>query len=117
MSERSMRGLNLAFRFILELIVLAALFLWGMSLSDSLPVQLILGLGMPIVVMAVWGGFVAPKAARRLEDPARLAVELVIWIIGAVALGFAVSWILAILFGVAVFISLLLMFYWDQRGA
>ncbi len=36
MDERSMRGLNLAFRFILELLALVALFLWGTSVSDDL---------------------------------------------------------------------------------
>ncbi len=117
MNERSMKNLNLAFRFILEMLVLLALFLLGMSLSDSLAIQLILALGMPLAVMVVWGLLVAPKASRRLDDPLRLVVELVIWFAGALAFGFAVSWILAILFGLAVMISLGLMFFWGQRGA
>ncbi len=93
-----------------------ALFLWGMSLSDSLPLQLLVGLGAPALVMTVWGMFVAPKAARRLSDPRRLAVELVVWFVGAAAFGLAVSWIVAIMFVAAVLISLALMFTWGQRG-
>ncbi len=116
MSEQTMKNLNMAFRFILEMLVLLALFLLGWSRTDSLPVQLFLALAMPAAVMIVWGLFVAPKASRRLDDPARLALELVIWAVGVLAFGFAVSWILAILFGLAVFISLGLMFYWGQRG-
>ena len=116
MNERSMKRLNLAFRFILEMLVLVALVLFGWSRSDSLPAQLFLALAMPAAVMIVWGLFVAPKASRRLDDPARLAVELVIWFLGVLAFGFAVSLILAILFGLAVLISLALMFYWGQRG-
>ena len=116
MDEKSMKSLNLAFRFVLELLALVALFLFGWSLSDSLWVQLILGLGLPAIVMVVWGLFVAPKASRRLDDPARLAVEAVIWFAGMLAFGFVVSWILAVLFGLAVLISLALMFYWGQRG-
>ena len=110
-----MRKVNLALRFILEMLVLVAMFLFGMSLSDSLPLQLFVGVGLLLLVMGVWGLFVAPKASRRLPDPNRLAVELVIWFAGVLAFGFAVSWILAILFGLAVLISLGLMFHWGQR--
>ena len=116
MDEQSMKGLNLAFRFVLEMLVLVAFFLFGWTLPDSLPAQLVLGLGLPAIVVVLWGLFVAPKASRRLDDPTRLAVELVIWFAGALAFGSAVSWILALLFGLAVLLSLVLMFYWGQRG-
>jgi hypothetical protein len=33
----------------------------------------------PIVVAAVWGAWIAPRARRPLPDPARLALELVIF--------------------------------------
>lgn len=111
-----MRSLNLAFRFILEMLALVAFFLWGMSMSDDLPVQLLLGLGTPAVVMTVWGLFVAPRATRRLSVQGRLAVELLIFILAVLAFGLAVSWILALMFGLAVLISLGLMFLWGQRG-
>jgi len=116
MDERSMRGLNLAFRFILELLALVALFLWGTSVSDDLPIQLIVGLGMPLLVMVLWGLFVAPKASRRLRDPLRLALELLIFAIAAAAFGLAIGPVVAVMFGAAVVISLALMFLWDQRG-
>jgi hypothetical protein len=116
MTEKSMKRLNLAFRFILEMLALVALFLLGMSLSDSLPVQLVLALCLPALALIVWGMLVAPKATRRLDDPARLVVELGVWLAGALAFGLAVSWMLAVLFGLAVIVSLALMFYWGQRG-
>lgn len=112
-----MKGLNLLFRFILEMLVLVALFLFGWSRSDSLLIRLVLGLSMPAAAMVAWSLFVAPKASRRLDDPARLTVELVVWFAGVLAFGFVVSWVLALLFGLAVLISLVLMFYWGQRGA
>ena len=110
-----MKSLNLAFRFALEMLALLALFLFGLSLSDDLIMQLIVALGLPALSVGVWGTYVAPKASRRLPDPARLGVELVIFFAGVLAFGFAVSWILAILFGLAVLISLGLMFHWGQR--
>lgn len=117
MSEARMRSLNLAFRFILEMLALVGLFLFGWTRSDSLLIRIVLGLSVPAAAMVTWGLFVAPKASRRLDDPARLGVELVVWFAGALAYGFAVGWILALLFGLAVLISLVLMFYWGQRGA
>lgn len=111
-----MRNLNLGFRFILEMMVLVALFLWGLWMSDDFLIGVVIGIVAIVVVMAVWGLFVAPKASRRLPDPARLAVELAIFFVGVLALGIAVSWILAIMFGLAVMISVALMFYWGQRG-
>jgi len=116
MNEQSMKSLNLAFRFILEMLVLVSVFLFAMSLSDELVIGLVLGIVGIVVVMTVWGLFVAPKASRRLPDPTRLAVELVVWFLGVLTMGFAVSWILALMFWLAVMISLVLMFYWGQRA-
>ena len=116
MNEQSMRNLNLAFRFILEMVALVGLFLWGMSMSDSLPIQLTLALGAVVIVMTVWGLFVAPKASRRLPDPTRLAVEMVIFFVAVLAYVLAGNWILGILLGLAVLINVALMFLWNQRA-
>jgi hypothetical protein len=114
--ERSMKSLNLVFRFILELLALLALFLWGTAVSDALPTQLVVGVGAPVFVMVVWGLFVAPKARRRLSDPIRVMVELLIFTLAAVAFAQTVGIIVALMFGLAALISLALMFLWDQRG-
>jgi hypothetical protein len=115
MNDRTMRGLNLVFRFALELVALVALFLWGVSLSGELIVQVIFGLGAPALAMTVWALFVSPKASRRLRDPGRLAVEIVVF--GAAVLAFVSlgEWILAVLLAAAVTLSTGLMFYWGQR--
>jgi len=115
-NESTMKSVNLAFRFILEMMALVALFLFGTSLSDNLLVQLVVGIGLPVVIMVVWGLFISPKASRRLPDPPRLGVELGIFFIGVLAFGLAVSWILAIIFGLAVLTSVALMFLLGQRG-
>jgi hypothetical protein len=111
-----MRNLNLVFRFILELAVLVALFLFGVSRSESLLAQVALGLGLPGLAMTVWVLFVAPRATRRLPDPARLGVELGVF--GAGVLAFVLSGyvLLGLLLGAAAVISIVLMFLWDQRA-
>ena len=112
-----MRSLNLVFRFVLELLVLVVLFLLGVSISESLLFQVVLGLGMPAIVILVWGLFVAPKASRRVPDPARLVLEVVVWSLGALGLVLVAGLLPALLFGAAVAINLGLMFYWGQRGS
>ncbi len=116
MTEGTMRSLNAAFRFVLELLVLLALFLFGVGATDNLLIGLPIAIVLVVIVVAIWGLFVAPKASHRLDDPARLGVELGVWFVGVLAFGFAVGWIVAILFGLAVLTSLALMFLLGQRG-
>lgn len=116
MTERRMRSLNLAFRFILEMVALVALLMWGFSVSDQLIVQLLLGLGAPAVAMAIWGTFVSPKAPRRLDDPVRVVLEIGVFAAGALAFVGADLVIPGVLLAIAAAISLVLMFAWDQRG-
>jgi Protein of unknown function (DUF2568) len=117
MNSGSMRTLNLVFRFVLELVVLVALFLWGVRVSDQPIVQVVLALGMPAVVIIVWGLFVAPRASKRLPDPQRLAVEIVVFGSGVLAFLAAGQPLLAIFLAAAAAISLFLMFDWGQRGS
>jgi hypothetical protein len=116
MTEPTMRSLNAAFRFILELLVLLALFLFGIGATDELLIGLPVAIVLVAIVVTIWGLFVAPKASHRLDDPARLGVELGVWFVGVLAFGFAVSWIVAVLFGLAVLTSIALMFVLGQRG-
>jgi hypothetical protein len=117
MSERTLGNLNLLFRFVLELVVLVALFLWGVSVSGELIVQLVLGLGAPAIIVAVWGLFVAPRASRRLPDPQRLAVEIVVFGAGVLAFLATGEVILALLLAAAAALNLFLMWSWGQRSS
>ena len=116
MRESTMKSLNLAFRFVLELTVLVALFLWGTSVSDQFILQLLLGVAFPAVAVVIWGLFVSPKASRRLPDPARLVLELGVFGMGVIAFILSGNFFLGILLGTAAVISLGLMFFWGQRG-
>jgi hypothetical protein len=80
------KPLVLALRFLSELALLGVLGWWGFATGDSLPAQIALGLGAPLAAILVWGRFVAPRSANRLEDPARIAVEVVLFTLGAAAL-------------------------------
>lgn len=75
-----------AVRFLLELCLLAAVASWGLGLDAGQPARVIVGLGAAVAVAAVWGRYVAPRSVHRLDDPARFAVELALFGIGAGAL-------------------------------
>lgn len=55
---------NLAVAFVMELVALAALALWGAKTGDTLPVRLALATGVPVAAMVMWGLFAAPHAAH-----------------------------------------------------
>jgi hypothetical protein len=69
----------LAIRFLAELGMLLCLGVGGWQRGDGVPVSVLLGIGLPVVAAAVWGRWVAPRAVRRLSDPARLTVEVVLF--------------------------------------
>ncbi|MGZ4150444.1 MAG: YrdB family protein, partial [Actinomycetota bacterium] len=84
----ALRGAILTVRFLMELSLLAAVAFWGFHAGDG-PTAWLLGLGAPVLVGVVWGVFVAPKAKWPVSVPVRLAVELVLFGLGAA--GLAVS--------------------------
>lgn len=69
---------NEVLAFLVELAALACLFWWGFSLGDSLAIQLLLGVGVLAIAIALWGTFAAPRARVRLPLPRVLMVKAVV---------------------------------------
>jgi len=69
----------LAVRFLAEIGTLVCLGTGGWQLGDSLLASLALSAVLPLVAAGVWGRWVAPRASRRLRDPARLGVEVTLF--------------------------------------
>ncbi len=104
-----MKPLNLGLRFALELCLLVALGIWGFSQNA------VLGIAAPLVAAVVWGLWIAPKAKRRLRDPARLVLELLLFAAAGAALAAADHVLAAAVFLAAVAVSEVLMLAWGQR--
>ena len=84
-----LKALNLAIRFfVVELGALAGAAYWGFE-STSGAGQLWLTVLAPVVVIVVWGLFIAPKARVQLPKQAALAIELVL--LGLVAVGLSLA--------------------------
>ena len=84
-----LKATNEAFRFLLELALLAAVSYSAGTVGSAVWLQIVLAIAAPCAVAAVWGAWVAPRAARRLADPARLAVEVALFVAGGSALAVA----------------------------
>lgn len=69
-------------RFVAELGLLAALGVGGWRLGGRVGGTLagvVLAMSLPLVAATVWGFWVAPRARRRLDDPARLLIEVALF--------------------------------------
>lgn len=87
-------------RFLLELCLLGVVAYWAFGLGAAWLVRVLAGVGAPVAVAAVWGRYVAPRSSRRLEDPGRFVIEVVLFGLGAGALaGAGAAAAGAVLFG------------------
>ena len=83
-------------RFACEIAAVVAVVWWGWP---------VLGIVAGAVVIGLWAVWVAPKSNRRLSDPARIVLELVIFGAAAAAFASVGQTPLAIVFAVAAVVS------------
>ena len=84
----SLKPVNLALRFLLELAALLALSYGGFRIGHGVFQDLMLGVGMPMLAALVWGRFIAPESPLRVADPLRVALELGIFALAVAVLVF-----------------------------
>ena len=100
--ERSDYGPLHAAAFLLELMMLTILALSGAASSDSLVVQVLAAVALPVVAAAIWAVWMAPTSVRRLANPRRFAAEVVLFAIsGLLAALLLALWVGAVFFMVA----------------
>lgn len=109
-----MKSANLALRFGLELAMLAAFGFWGFAVYDAIWFW-IAGFGAPLVIATIWGMWIAPKATRRLPDPTRLGIEIVLFTIAALCLATAGAPGYGLAFAALEAANLALLVLWRQR--
>jgi len=95
---RGIAGLVLTCRFLTELALLAGLAVAGALLGDGVVFSIVDAVLLPLVAAALWGVFIAPRARRRLPEPARLIVEIALFA-GAGVVLVLLDWVVA---GIAV---------------
>ncbi|HEX9065881.1 MAG TPA: YrdB family protein [Streptosporangiaceae bacterium] len=84
--SKSLYAANEAVAFLLELLVLVVLGLWGFETGPNTAVSILLGLGTPALAAVVWGLFAAPRARFPLPLAGTLAVKAVVFAAAVAAL-------------------------------
>ena len=82
----AVRGAALTVRFLLELVIYVAVALWAGSLDLPIVVRIGLAIMAVIVIGAVWGLALSPRARVALSPAARRVSELAVWLVAASAL-------------------------------
>ncbi len=109
-----LKNANLALAFILELCALAAFGYWGFSTGNGLLLQIVLGIGAPLLMIVVWGIFLAPMSTRRLRPPLRQILTLVVFGVAALALISSGQATPALIFAVTAIVNMVLIAVWEQ---
>jgi hypothetical protein len=102
--------INLAIRFLLEMIALFSTGIWGWNQNEGWP-RLLFALGIPLIFATIWGTFTVPNDPSRSSKAlivtpgvVRLAIELLFFSLASVAL-YDIGWYKASLgFGTLVII-------------
>jgi hypothetical protein len=108
---RATRGLNLALRFGCELAALVGVAWFGWHTRPVLAVVL------PLLVAAVWGVGIAPRARRRWSDPARFVAELVVFAAVTAAFVAVGQTLVAIVFAALAVVTAALVRVWPEPVA
>jgi hypothetical protein len=109
-----LKFINLALAFLLELALLAAFAYWGIQTGSDTLVKVLLGIGVPLLVAVIWGIFMAPNSARRLQGGAYLTLKAILFGLGVAALIEAGSTTLGLVFAAMVVINTILLYIWQQ---
>lgn len=82
----ALKSINLTISFLLELALIASVATWSFSLPMPLLARVLLGLGLPAAVVALWAVFLAPRSARRVPDLWKPILALALFLGGATLL-------------------------------
>ncbi len=110
---KTIKMINLAVHFLLELCGLAALIYWGFQTGDGL-MKIVLGVLLPLLAAVAWGTFRVPndpgKAPVAVRGPVRLFLEAAFFGLAVAALSSAGQPTLAVLLGIAVILDYAIMY-------
>lgn len=110
-----LKSANLALAFLLELVALGAFAYFGFTATDSTILNILLGIGLPIVAIVLWGVFAAPKAPRRLQDGALILFKVIFFALASAALVAANSVTLGVGLAIVAAVNLVLVVFWQQE--
>ncbi|WP_410561687.1 YrdB family protein [Amycolatopsis sp. cmx-4-61] len=87
-------GVVLTVRFLTELALLGGLALAGTQLGSGVALAVVDAVLLPVAAAALWGLFIAPRARRRLPEPARFLLEFALFAVAGAVLAL-LGWLVA----------------------
>ena len=102
---KGLRALNEGLAFLFEIAALVAISWWGCHIGPNTADRVLLGIGMPLLAIVLWGLFAAPKSAVRTPMVGVLSVKIVVFGAAAAGLWFTGTHVLAVVFAVLVAIN------------
>lgn len=84
-----MATVNLALRFVVELVGVGALAYWGFQTSSPGLWRIVLTVGAPLALVVIWAIIVAPNADNALSQPQRDIIGTALLVLAAIALAAA----------------------------
>jgi hypothetical protein len=109
----TVKSLNLALRFLLELAAIASLGYGGWKLPHSLPAKIGLCVAVPLTAAVMWSLWVSPQAAYHVPAM-RILIELLVFGGAAYALGRITTTSAAVVLLFTYAANAALMVIWDQ---
>ena len=109
-----LKFLNSALAFFLELAMLIAFGYWGFHGERSTLLKWLLGIGIPLLAIVLWGFFFAPNAAHRLNMIAGTLLSSLLFLIAAAALYQTGHTVLGLTMAVIVIVNRVLILIWKQ---
>ncbi|HTP07131.1 MAG TPA: YrdB family protein [Anaerolineae bacterium] len=109
-----LKAANLALSFFLELCLVVAYGYWGFTTGNDLIAQLLLGIGVPVIVIVIWGSWLAPASKRRLQGLPHWLLEIALFVLAVVALYSAGQPTWAVIFAAVYAVNVILRLMWKQ---
>lgn len=108
MLPKPLHVINEGLAFLLELVALVLLAVWGFRTGSNTALHVLLGVGAPALMIVVWGAFAAPRARVQLSMAGVLVVKAIVFG-AATAAGYAAGWhAFAIAFGVVAAVNMVI---------
>lgn len=113
---KTLKNVNLALAFGMELAALVALVYWAFAVGPTMLAKIGLAVGALVVVAVIWSLFGAPRSKRRLHGLWLLLLRVIVFGSAAVFLYIAGQPVLGIIFAVVFLLNCALATVWGQES-
>jgi hypothetical protein len=110
----TLKDINLAVRFLLELAALGVFVHWGFRTGRTISSRVALGIGIPVVIAVIWTLLVAPDSTVDTSGTVKFIIELAIFAAAVAVLARLREYRLAPILSAIYIINRILMAVWNQ---